>query len=47
MASCAEEGAVEGGDGHVRVLLLALEERSGVKIDPQMRIVSFMVEYPS
>jgi hypothetical protein len=39
------ERGVQGCEGHLRALLLALEERTGVIIDPRMQIVSFMPEY--
>ena len=39
------ERAVQGCEGQIRALLFALEERTGVKIDPRMPIVTFMPEY--
>ena len=37
--------ALQDCEGQTSGLLLALEERSGVKIDPRMFIVTFMLEY--
>ena len=39
------ERAVQGIEGQIRVILLALEERIGRQVDPEEAIVSFIPEY--
>ena len=39
------ERAVQGIEGQIRVILLALEERIGRQADPEEAIVSFIPEY--
>ena len=39
------ERAVQGTEGQIRVILVALEERIGRQVDPEEAIVSFIPEY--
>ena len=39
------EQAVQGTEGHIRVVLLALESRMRRQVGPEEVIVSFMTEY--
>ena len=41
------ERAIQGVEGHVRVLRSALEERWGVKLDPECALWPWMVEFAS
>ena len=39
------ERGIQGVEGQIRALLLALEARTAVKIDPRMPIITFLLEY--